>query len=178
MESNELDLERERLEKREEAAAGLESLYQQNVDNFNAKLAERHEEHRLQMLADLKAGRESYREELRAEFGDKCKVQEDRFKERRRELEAEKRSLERNLGRVRQERDDEKSARRHAVEEVKSLREELDSLRAQIAMVAEQAAERRATTAQTREQSGTSSSAWPGASGTSAAASGFRALLP
>ena len=104
VESNELDLECERLEKREEPAAGLENLYHQNVETFNAKLAERHEEHRLKMLADLKAGRESYREELRAEFGDKCKVQEDRFKERRRELEAEKRSLERNQDRVRRER--------------------------------------------------------------------------
>ena len=133
MESNELDLERERLEKREEAAAGLEGRYQQSVETFNAKLAERHEEHRLKMLADLKAGRESYREE----FGNTCKAQEDRFTEKKRELEAEKRSLERNLRRVRRERSDEKSTRRRAVEEVKTLKEELDSLRAQIALVAE-----------------------------------------
>ena len=74
VESNERDLERERLDKREEAAAGLESHYQTSVETFNAKLAERHEEDMLKMLADLKAGRESYREELREEFGTKCKV--------------------------------------------------------------------------------------------------------
>ena len=105
------------------------------------------------MLADLKAGRESYREELREEFGSKCKAQEDRFMEKKRKLEAERRSLEQNLHRVRRECSDEKSARRRAVEEVKRLREELDSLRAQIAPVAEQAAERRATAAHACELS-------------------------
>ena len=59
--------------------------------------------------------------------------------------------MRRNLDRVRRERDDERGTRRHAVEEVRNLREELESLRAQVAPVAEQAAERQATAAHTRE---------------------------
>ena len=153
VETNELALERERLERREETAAGLEGLYQRKVGAFNAKLAKRHEEHRLEMEAKLEAGQKSYHEELRADFSRKCKVQEDKFKERRSELEAEKRSLRRNLDRVRRERDDERDARRRAAEEVGSLREELASLHAQVALVAEQAAERQATAAQARELS-------------------------
>ena len=145
IESNEFVLERERLERREEAAAGLEAQYQKSVENFNSKIAERQEEHRRLMLAELQKGRESYREELRKEFDKKCKIQESRFKEKRNKLEAELESLKRNLGRVRRERDDEKSARKHAVEETERLRRELDSLQAQIAPVVEQAAERRAT---------------------------------
>ena len=101
MESNELALERERLEKREEAAAGLEGLYQQQVKDFNAKLTKRREEHRLEMEAKLEAGEKSYREDLRADFSRKCKIQEDKFMKRRKELEAENRSLRRNLERVR-----------------------------------------------------------------------------
>ena len=56
------------------------------------------------MVADLKAGRESYRKELREEFSKKCKEQESRFVEKKHELEAERRSLEPNLQRVRRNR--------------------------------------------------------------------------
>ena len=83
----------------------------------------------------------------------KCKVQEDMFKERNHEIEAELESLRHNLDRVRWERTDEKRARRCATKEVKRLKEELDSLHAQIALVAEQAAERRVTADHARELS-------------------------
>ena len=72
------------------------------------------------MAAELKAGRESYHKALRE--------QESRFVEKKRELEAEKRSLEQNLQRVHRERSDEKKARRRTAEEVVRLRGELHSL--------------------------------------------------
>ena len=58
-------------EKREEAAAGLEAHYQKTVESFNIRLAERQEEHRQRMLADLQNGCESYRKELREEYAKK-----------------------------------------------------------------------------------------------------------
>ena len=153
IEDNELALEHDRLHKREEAAPASKAHYQRSVESINARLAEREEEQRRRMLAGLQNGRESYRKELREEYASKCKVQEDRFKERNRELEVELENLKLNLDRVRRERGDEKRARRCSTKEVKRLKEELDSLQAQIAPVAEQAAERWVTADHTRELS-------------------------
>ena len=157
-----------------ETAAGLEDHYLKFVASFNTKFAEPKEEHKLKMAANLKAGRESYREELREEYGKKCKMQERRFAEKKSRLKDEKKSLEQNLRRVRQEQNDEKSARRRAAEEVERLRGELDSLRAQVAPVAEQVAERRRPRpkrASCPASSRNSSSARPTSSGTSVVAS-------
>ena len=69
----ELDLEHECLENMEEAVAAKEDHYQKSVTSFNTRFAEQKEEQRQKVAAELKAGRESYRKELREEFSKKCK---------------------------------------------------------------------------------------------------------
>ena len=71
IENNKLILKRDRLDKREEAAAASEAHYQKTVESFNVRLTEREEEHRQRMLADLQNGHESYRKELQEEYGKK-----------------------------------------------------------------------------------------------------------
>ena len=93
------------------------------------------------MAADLKAGRESFRKELREEYNKRCHEQEKHFIGKNSELEAAKRELDQNLQRVRRERSDERRVRKRAAEKVMHVQRELDSLRAQVAPVVERVEE-------------------------------------